>query len=259
MRKAKLNARLIALIGLASSVVAPSARALAASCSLAADARPASVVILPGQPVDVTLRVRNPSSTPISLFQPSEGTGNVHASVADVSDQSHYLEYKGPGWGLTCARGMKPVQLDRSAVLTLPLRVLNQAAVNRDPDTWIVTPFAFSTPGNFVLRVDYRDEASCPKPGVSAVVSVRVLAPQGDDLAVWNELKDCAACALLLHEGRANTARAVERAALDKLRDLAKRYPNSGYAPLLRQAIDAIDCKAKGTCENDQGQDNNNQ
>jgi hypothetical protein len=141
-------------------------------------------------------------------------------------------------------------------VVTLPLRVLHQADANADPDTSIVTPFAFSTPGNFVLKVDYVDELSCADPGVSAAVSVSVVAPQGDDLAVWNELKDCAACALVLHQGRINTKRAAQRAALDKLRDLAKRYPRSKYAPLLRRTIDAIDHPVKGDGENDQGQNN---
>jgi hypothetical protein len=256
MRDTRLNAGLIALAGIGFGLVAPPTHALAASCSLAAETRPASVVVLPGQPVDVTLRLRNATSATVSLVRPSERRGNVRASVADQTAPGRYLEYEGPGWGLTCARGLKPLQLAAGGVVTLPLRVMHQADANADPDTSIVTPFAFSTPGNFLLKVDYLDELSCGGAGVSAVVSVRVLAPQGDDLTVWNAIKDCGACALLLHTGRVNTKRAVEVAALAKLRDLATRYPGSGYAPLLRQTIDAIDHPGNG--EDNQGQDNNN-
>jgi len=253
-----MNRGLIALAAMAYGLLARPA--LAAPCSLAAQTRPTSVAILPGQPIDVSLRLRNTSAGRISFFPPSERQGNVHASVADQSsDPTRYLDYSGPGWGLTCTRSPGPSQLDSNGVVTLPLRVLHQADPKADPDTSIVTPFAFSTPGNFSLKVDYIDELACADPGVSAVVSIRVLAPKGDDLIVWNELRTCAACALILHTGQINTKRVAERAALDKLRDLARRYPSSGYAPLLRQTIDAIDCKVKGSCEDGQGQDNNNQ
>ena len=213
---------------------------------MAADVRTTTTAVLPGQPVEVTLRLRNASTATLSIHQPSELTGNVHTSVAQPSEPGLYREYVGPGWGLDCSHGGgSSVQLAKNAVVTLPLKLLHHAARYPDPETSVLTPFVFSNSGTYSLRVDFLDEGSCPDPGVSALATVQVLVPQGDDLAVWNEIKDCFFCAQLLHTQQFNVKRAVERAALDKLRDLGKRYPRSKYAPLIRQTIDLIDGKGK--------------
>jgi hypothetical protein len=196
--------------------------------------------------VEITLRLRNVSNVPVSGHAPSELAGNVTASVAHESEPGLYREYQGPGWGLDCHRGGSPRELAAGAAVTLPLRFLHHAWRHPDPETSVLTPFVFSVPGTYSLKVDFVDELACQEPGVSAVASVRVLAPQGDDLAVWNALKDCFHCALLLHTGRVNTNHAAQNVALDKLRDLASRYPRSGYAPMLDKALARIDATKRG-------------
>jgi hypothetical protein len=231
---------IIVLLG-AVALLAQRTPASAQSCALAAEARVTTATILPGQPIEVGMRLLNTSNATVSVDKPTELGGNVTASVAHESAPGHYRQYRGPGWGLDCNLGAAPIQLAAAAGVRVRLRLLHHAWRGADPETSVVGPYAFSLPGTYSLKLDFEDESACPEPGVSVVVSVRVLAPQGDDLAVWNELKDCFHCALLLHKERVNANNAAQVVALAKLRDLLARYPTSRYAGMLRKALEVID------------------
>ena len=91
-----------------------------AACLVAASVSPATSRILPGEPVDLNLMIRNATTSPISLFTPSETVGNVRLAIAP-SANSVYREYLGPGWGIEDVR-RRPVTLNQNAALSLRLR-----------------------------------------------------------------------------------------------------------------------------------------
>jgi hypothetical protein len=227
---------LLAMGGLGRSTLA------SAACLVAASVSPAASRILPGEPVDLNLTVRNATTSPISLFRPSELVGNVRLAIAQSANPV-YRDYLGPGWGIKDVR-RTPVTLNQNAALSLRLRVLNHTVIaqaNPDPAAQILTAFALPDPGTFLLKVSYSDRASCPRSApAEATATVQVVAPTGKDLAFWNAIKDCARCAYFLHTGDAGASQA-DQAALALLRNLTKQYPSSRYARLVRKALHAGD------------------
>jgi hypothetical protein len=221
-------------------IARPAASALT-GCVVTAAVTPTKSTILPGQPVDLVLALRNISGAPTAIGVPSELVGNVVVRIIDVSAPTVARRYVGPSWGLDDRDGPSFVQLTRAGSTTLPLRVLYQDQRGGAPETTIVTPFALSTPGDFSLRVTFADSPECPQPGAAATTTVHVTTPTGNDLAVWNTMRSCVACAQILHTQQTTPGNTGQSTALSTLQSLLNRYPRSGYARLFRKTIRAID------------------
>src|SRR5262245_47836294 len=218
------------------------------SCQVVGAVRLASSSVLPGEPIELTFTIRNATAEQISLFKPNELTGNVGLSVADSSGPAVYRSYRGPGWGIKDAVS-KPLQLAPNGELTIQLRMLYHSvvlSVNPDPAKEILTAFALPQPGTFLLKPRYTDHIACPRATpAEAVAAVQIIAPTGKDLEVWNAIKDCKQCAYFLHTGREQSNQAGHDA-VTLLRSLAKQYPSSRYAKLIRKQLDALDARSRG-------------
>jgi len=225
-----------------------------ASCQVVGVVKAANDSVLPGEPIELTFTIRNATAQPVSLFKPSELTGNVRLSIANSSGPDVRRDYRGPGWGIRDAVGA-PVLLSPNGELTIPLRILYHSvvlSVNPDRTKEIMTAFAISQPGTFLLKPRYSDHTACPRSApAEAVATVQVVAPTGKDLAVWNAIKECKQCAYFLHTGREQDNQASHDA-VTLLRNLVKQYPSSRYAKLIRSQLDALDSKSRGD-HNDDG------
>jgi hypothetical protein len=177
----------------------------------------------------------NAVGTDISVEQPSEKIGSVTLRIESQADPGRARGYLGPGWG-TEDSVPTPKTLPRTAAIDLPLRVLYQVVRQQ--------PYVFSAAGTFYVTVRYRDETVCPAGTAVPVVTVQVSDPKGADPAVWNEIEDCGRCAHFLHTGIAGRG-LTDQDAVSLLRSLARQYPSSRYAKLIRRQLDAVDEKSR--------------
>ena len=214
--------------------VIPVANAQSSSCGVALAVDVTSTVpLLPGEPLDLHLRVTNPANAPISLSRPSEETGTVRVLINSDPSVSSFRRYRGPMWGLLDLEE-PPRTLAARSSYDRPLRVLYQSGR---------TAFALDAAGTYRFKATYQDSSACT-PGIeTATVNVNVVAPTGSDLVIWNAIKDCASCAFFLHTGVVRSTQA-DKDAVTLLRNLAKRYPKSRYSVAIRRQLDALDSKS---------------
>ena len=143
---------LVVVAALSSSSSARDAGAASAACSIGAKIDVvSSLPMLPGEPLDLNLRITNPGTSPIQFYRPSEETGSVQLFVSSDSTPTVFKAYQGPQWGM-----LDSVQFPRTLApktsYDLPLRVLHQ--VWREP-------FVLNTPGSYRLKVTYQDGSPC--------------------------------------------------------------------------------------------------
>ena len=220
----------------------------AAMCPIAAQvsARPASVVL--GEPIDLTLVLRNTGAAAIDVYAPSERTANVRLSIAEDTTPAAFRVYNGPRWGTGDVR-RRPAKLKKNGSLRLKLHVLYNVApraANPDPKTELRTPFAFGAAGRFVARVRYDDRSNCPDQPVEATVAIQVAAPTGEELVVWDSIKACAACALLLHGEELDPNDRAAQDAVALFRKIVAQHPRTRYAKSMRKVLRDIDSAAGG-------------
>jgi hypothetical protein len=189
-----------------------------------------SLPMLPGEPLDLNLRITNPGTSPIQFYRPSEETGSVQLFVSSDTTPTVFKAYQGPQWGMLDSVRF-PRTLAPNASYDLPLRVLHQ--VWREP-------FVLNTPGSYRVKLTYQDGLACKEPLEIPPFKVNVNAPRGSDLAVWTAIKDCSGCAFFLHTGVARS-RQSDQDAVSLLRSLAKQYPKSRYTKFIRKQLDALD------------------
>jgi hypothetical protein len=182
--------------------------------------------------LDLAFRLVNVSGSDVSLDTPSETVGTVQLLIAGQGDFRTYL---GPGWG-TEDSVRTPGTLKKDSSIDMSLRVLYQVQRGQ--------PYTFPAAGTFRLKVTYQDSSVCSAATTTPVLTVQVTQPTGDDLSVWNAIKDCKQCAYFLHTAHAGKS-AVYQNALALLRSLVVQYPSSRYAKLIRQQLAAFDERSR--------------
>jgi hypothetical protein len=223
----------------------------AATCPIAAQVSAPRPKVLLGEPIDLTLVLRNTGSGAIDLQAPSEKFGNVRLSIAEDANPTAFRSYNGPEWGTKDGR-RPPVRLKKNGSLRLNLRVLSSGVPRpAKPDSnEIRTPFAFAAAGRFVARVRYEDRSNCPDQPVEATVAIQVAAPAGEDLVVWDRIKACAACALLLHTAELDQNDRASQDAVALFRQLVAQHPRTRYAKSIRTVLTKIDADSRGDDRN---------
>jgi hypothetical protein len=230
----------LAVFGLA--VAACPSRVEAAPCPIAAQVSARRPAVVLGEPVDLTLVLKNTGASAIELHAPSEKTGTVRLAIAADADAATFLSYNGPEWGTKDAR-RPPVRLKKKGSLRLNLRVLSNGVphAGKPNPNEISTPFAFGTAGRFVARVRYEDRSSCPDAPVEATVKIQVAAPAGEELVVWDRIKNCAACAVLLHTAELDPNDRASQEAVGLFRQIVAQHPRTRYAKSIRTVLAKID------------------
>ena len=184
-------------------------------------------------------------STKISILcvaAAAAAAGNVRLSIAEDANPTAFRSYNGPEWGTKDAR-RPPVRLKKNGSLRLNLHVLANGVprlAKPDPKE-ISTPFAFGAAGRFVARVRYEDRSNCPDQPVEATVAIQVAAPAGEELIVWDRIKTCAACALLLHTAELDPNDRASQDAVALFRQIVAQHPRTRYAKSIRTVLSKID------------------
>ena len=214
----------------------------AANCPIAAQVSARRPTVMLGEPIDLTLVLKNTAAGAIELQAPSEKAGNVRLSIAEDANPAAFRSYNGPEWGTKNAR-RPPARLKKNGSLRLSLHVLSNrvADVAKTDPKGISTPFAFGAAGRFVARVRYDDRSNCPDQPVEATVTIQVTAPAGEELVVWERIKSCAACALLLHTAELDPSDRASQDAVALFRQIVAQHPRTRYAKSIRTVLSKID------------------
>jgi hypothetical protein len=241
----------IAILCLAAAAAATAGSVEAATCPIAAQVSARRPTVMLGEPIDLTLVLRNTAAGAIELQAPSEKTSNVRLSIAEEANPTAFRSYKGPEWGTKDAR-RPPVRLKKNGSLRLSLHVLSNGVprVAKADSKEISTPFAFGAAGRFVARVRYEDHSNCPDQPVEASVAIQVAAPAGEELVVWDRIKACAACALLLHTAELDPNDRASQDAVALFRQIVAQHPRTRYAKSIRTVLDKIDSDNRGDSGN---------
>src|SRR5262245_23603460 len=101
------------------AAVATGGSAGAATCPIAAQLSARRPTVVLGEPIDLTLVLRNTTSGVIELQAPNEKTGNVRLSIAEDANPTAFRSYNGPDWGTKDLR-RPPVRLKKNGSLRLP-------------------------------------------------------------------------------------------------------------------------------------------
>lgn len=192
---------------------------------------------LPGLPVSFSFALTNPSTTPLTI------AGAVNLEITAADGATYFAT-----WDSGTTSSSFPAELDER--LTVPAGGTRELYIPLDPT--LVAPEFFwdprlNQPGRFLLRAHLYAEPlradGTYEDIPSNQVSLEVLAPEGDDLAVWK---------MLIAETPTGvwTVRHWASIGLGVAAKILSRYPSSAYAPYLtlvhatqtqQQRLDAID------------------
>lgn len=203
---------------------------------------------LVGEPVYLRFKIVNQSDRQISLYAGSTvWDGYIDVFVAFQGED--FKRYRGPQWGLRDVYYKEPVILNpgevfesEATMLCNPLQQtshLNETAAKRaqQRENLVQGNYVLSSPGFYFVRASLRDPKSSD---IVESSSVRIVAemPQGDDLEVWNKIKDRRDYAYFIQTGSlANPSDERTKKVAEKLQQIVSLHPTSKYADEIRKSL----------------------
>lgn len=192
-----------------------------------------------GEVVEVEFTTENSGKTPLSIYEPSVDVGSLKIFVANPNDG--FKEYTTFGWGRVMGR-KKDIQPGQKITDTISILWNGHPNIDGWSELYakpirerrIMTDYAFPGPGvYFIKAAAYVVDANTPLE--TEPVQIVVNQPLGDDLSVWEQIKNNSEIAYLLQNGDLQEPREDQKAKLvNMLNALLARFPNSTYSESLR-------------------------
>jgi hypothetical protein len=221
---------------------------------------------LPGEPVNLKFKVTNKTDAPVSIDGGADvWHGQLKVFIA-YQDES-YKEYLGPRWGLKDELDSETViepngffDTEATILYNHPLQSAHLSALyaTENAAKRVETEYALARVGEYrlkaVLHVSESEGAI-----ESAPVQITIEAPKGDDLAVWNKIKDNPSYGYFIQTGdlkaRPNSRKAGR--VVETLEEVVNSKPNSRYAGHIRQSLAKFkssvdDLKKRGIVKQDE-------
>lgn len=198
-----------------------------------------------GEVVKLHFAVSNETGNPISLpFQPNVMFGYLNVWIS-FNDQG-FQRYSNSSWGRYEGGG---ATLQPGAVFESEATVFGNVKpqIPRPNDGKIQTAYAFPKAGNYqikaVLSIPEKDSPNTMRKLESRPIQITVTEPVGDDLVVWNRIKDKDDIALLIQRSDFPTYKAEKiQELIASVDEIVQGYPNSLLAGRLKAIIE----KARG-------------
>jgi len=212
-------------------------------------------VYIIGETVKLAFELVNEGSEPITLLsRPDVMTGYLKVWIA--FDGREFNQYSNSSWGLFEGSGVK-IQPGGSIKSEATILWNNKPQISRLGEGNILTDYAFPEAGVYQMKAvaAIRDRSS---PGTlikieSEPIQIRVTQPVGDDLKVWNRIKDNGAVAYFLQQGDTLTFRDLQaQKTIKEVEQLSEEYPDSYLAKRMRQTLEKFrleDAKRKDKLE----------
>ena len=223
------------------------------SGSLSLEIKASKVTYALGEPVDIGITLTNTSQHEISLTNALHGRDG-YLKILISKDGKNYLDYIGARWGKDDSEG-KPLTLSPGQEVTNFERVLWNSkpeipssisldVAQRAKEGKILSFYAFPDPGTYLVKASYSIQVSDQKDPLfveSEPVTVQIDSAKGQDLAVWEKIKDRGDIAYFLQESDITipSDRNKDRIEFKSLIDqIITEYPESFYAASLKQSLD---------------------
>lgn len=196
-----------------------------------------------GEIVELKFTLKNEGEKPEAFVtRPDVWTGFLQVWIS--SDGKDYKIYKNSSWGLKETGGLilQPGKSFESQAVLL----WNEKpdTININPSAYkdkITTDYAFPKAGTYFIKA-VLSFSDTDKPKLkSEPVQIVFKEPVGEDLEVWNKIKDSGNFALFIQEGHPFIPiYKTEECAkfIEEVEQILTQYPNSFYAESLRQSLD---------------------
>lgn len=198
-----------------------------------------------GEPVDLTFQLHNVSDSPVPVDCFWTSTGALTVYLAD-SRKSDFAQYDA-GWGTVeavCNNIIKPGGNLQTSAKILWNRVIEDSNLI-SPDVTkrarvgrIASSYAFPKPGVYLIKASAFNYATAKIE--SEPLEVTIEAPVGEDLEVWNKIKNSCDIAYFIQIGdlQAPSYKPDEREkVLQEIEQIINQYPDSFYAEMLRDNL----------------------
>jgi len=196
-----------------------------------------------GEIVHLSFELKNISSKDAfigEVFGVGGGSLTVHVS----KDSKNFPEYS-PGWGIvdfspqaTLIKPNKSIATSASVLWHLKPNALDgesNEVINEVGKKKLLTTYAFPEPGNYFVKAIFRNNLE------SEPIQITIEKPQGEDLEVWNKIKDDGNFAyfIQINDFLIPSYKTEEREKFkQKVEKIINTYPNSFYAQSLRQSLE---------------------
>jgi len=181
-----------------------------------------------GEPVKLSLHVRNDTSSPILVRKAIDVSYGL-VSLQIAREQGAFKRYVAPEFGTKAAHipatAMQPGEDLASSFVVL------YHVVSKDPAE-LATFYAFDRPGTYQLRAELIDFVDNQRP-VSPSIEIKFSAPKAADAAAWRLLQTKEA-AYFLHSGQPLTVSTDVKS----FEQILARYPESTYAGYLQSSLE---------------------
>jgi hypothetical protein len=205
-----------------------------------------------GEIVNLSFRLTNESEDNVSILgnlQTSDGSLSVYIS----RDGKNFNKYTHSKWGVKDSKWQPIKLLPSESVDTLAsilwnkkpeTQGLNPEVAEKATEGRILSHYAFPESGTYYVKASYYIyfiKEINPVLVESEPVEITIEEPVGENLEVWNKIKDNGDFAYFIQECdfRIPSYKTEERAKFQKdIEQILNQYPDSFYAQSLRQSLD---------------------
>lgn len=198
---------------------------------------PEKPAYLLGEIVKLNFELTNSGDEPILLtYRPDVSTGYLKVWIASLgSDFNQYhnsswerMEYGGPT--------LRPGQSFSSQATVL---WNNKPQIPSLSENKILTDYAFPLAGVYLVKAVVTITGDVPIKVESEPIKITINEPVGDDLQVWNQIKESGEIASFVQRGSFLTSNNEEEQRLVKqVQEITQSYPNSFLVGQIRQKLE---------------------
>lgn len=194
-----------------------------------------------GEVISISLDITNTSSTDIPVKGTNVESGYVKIFIA--SDDQKFKEYSNSSWGRAKTKGtiIKAGQTASSQAKIF----WNFSPVNRFSNlegfekSHIMTDYVFPAAGVYLIKAVLYIPGTNPVQIESQPIQIVVNEPTGDDLQVWNRIKNNGEIAYFIQQGSFKTYKDEERDKLiNEIEQIIRAYPNGQLADKMKQTLE---------------------
>ena len=220
---------------------------------------------LPGEPVGLKFKITNKTDAPVSI----DGGADVwhgQLKVLIAYQGESYKEYLGPQWGLKDELDSETIiepngffDTEATILYNHPLQSAHLSALYTEENAAkrVETEYALARVGEYrvkaILHVSESEDAIESEP-----IQITIEAPKGNDLAVWNKIKDNPSYGYFIQTGdlKAHPDSRKAGRVVETLEEVLNSNPNNRYAGHIRQSLAKFkssvgDLKKRGIIKHD--------
>lgn len=224
---------------LPSTVDVQQAISLKSCCTLSVINNSRSYIL--GEIVDLEIRLTNTLEDVVwinSLLPTSFGNFDIYIS----NDNVRYRRNMQPLWGVKDYVIVHPTTLDAHKSESIKISVLYNSIGDdhiNEVENRVTTSNLFPMPGIYYIKAILKDYTRERRETLeSAPIQINILQPKGDDLQIWNTIKDNPQFAFFLQESVIHEDLETEKYMIQTLEDLTQTYPKGKLASQIRRALD---------------------